>query len=137
MAIQGGLMVKSAPKVLIIDDELVICEDLSRILQDHGYQISGIATSGREAIQLAGENPPDLMLMDVKLQGDLNGIETTIVIQGELDRAIPTVFLTGFNVNEFPYLHVVDQCTYLNKPYTEEELISCIEAALKNPPLPS
>lgn len=68
--------------------------------------------------------------MDVKLSGDLNGVETAIVIQGELDRSIPVVFLTAFNPHEFPYLHVVDQCTYLNKPYTEQELLNCIETAL-------
>lgn len=129
MAIRGDSPTTPA-KVLIIDDDLVICEDLARILQDHGYQISGVASSGRTAIKLARENPPNLMLMDVKLQGDLNGIETTIIIQGELDRAIPTVFLTAFNVNEFPYLRVVDHCTYLNKPFTEKELLSCIETLL-------
>lgn len=106
------------------------CEDLSKILKNHGYQISGIASSGRTAIELARENPPDLLLMDVKLQRDLNGIEKTIIIQGELDRAIPTVFLTAFNVNEFPYLRVVDRCTYLNKPFTQEELLKCIETVL-------
>lgn len=128
-------MATYAPKVLIIDDDLIICEDLSKILQNHGYQISGIASSGRTAIELARENPPDLLWTDVKLHGDLNGIETTIVIQGELDKRIPTVFLTAFDLNEFPYLDVVEQCTHLNKPYTQEQLISCIEAALKNPPL--
>lgn len=70
--------------------------------------------------------------MDVKLKGDLNGIETTIIIQGELDKPIPTVFLTAFNLNEFPYLHVVNQCTHLNKPFTEEELLKCIENVLGN-----
>jgi CheY-like chemotaxis protein len=107
-----------------------VCDDLVEILSSHGYQIAGCAGSGRITIDLAKQNPPDLIIMDVKLDHDLNGIETAIVIQGELDRSIPVVFLTGFNLKEFPYLQVVDHFTYVNKPYTEQKLISCIEGAL-------
>jgi two-component system cell cycle sensor histidine kinase/response regulator CckA len=121
-----------AIKVLIADDEAIICENLAHILTSHGYAIVGCAGSGRVAIDLARKTPPDLIIMDVKLDGDLNGVEAAIVIQGELDRPIPVVFLRGFNLKEFPYLNVVHQGAYLNKPYTKKELIDCIEKALKN-----
>jgi CheY-like chemotaxis protein len=132
MAIRGDFP-KTLANVLIVDDDAIVCEDIKSILQTHRYQVSGIAVSGRDAIQLAQENPPDLILMDVKLQGDLNGIEAAIVIQGSSDQSIPVVFLTAFNLSDFPYLQVVHQCTYLNKPFTEKELIDCIETAPNNP----
>jgi DNA-binding response OmpR family regulator len=117
-------------KVLIVEDERLILEDLATTLKSHGFQVSGLTTSGREAIEAAKNDPPDVILMDVKLKGDLNGIETAIVIQGALDRSIPTIFLTAFNTDEFPYLPVVDNCLHLNKPYSEEDLLACIEKVL-------
>lgn len=118
-------------KVLIVEDERLVLEDLASTLNAHGFEISGKCESGRKSIDLAKRNPPDVILMDVKIQGDLNGIETAIVIQGELDRSIPVIFLTVFNPNEFPYLPVVNNCLYLNKPYTEVELLTCIEKVLE------
>ena len=93
-----------------------------------------VAASGKTAIEIAKQNPPDLILMDVKLQGGLNGIETAIIIKSESDGFIPVVFFTGLHLQEFPDLNLLEHCTYLNKPFTEEELIGCIETALRTKP---
>jgi CheY-like chemotaxis protein len=119
-------------KILIVEDEIVVAQDIAKRLESVGYDITGIAVSGRDAIQSATNAPPDLILMDVRIQGELNGIETAIVIQGQLNRQLPVVFLTAFLSREFPYLKVVDPYIYLNKPFTEKELLESIEVALKH-----
>jgi CheY-like chemotaxis protein len=118
-------------KILIVEDEIVVAQDIAKKLESVGYEITGIAASGRDAIQFAKNSPPDLILMDVRIKGELNGIETAIVIQGQLNRQLPVVFLTAFLSREFPYLKVVDPYVYLNKPFTERELLESIELAIK------
>ena len=62
---------------------------------------------------------------------ELNGIETAIVIQSFFEEPLPVVFLTGFSEKSFPYLKVLDDYIYINKPYTEDILLRSIERALK------
>lgn len=119
------------PKVLIVENEQLVAEDLSQTMAKNGYEVSGIASSGRKAIQLARENPPDLILMDVRIEGDLNGIETAIIIQGQFDAPIPVVFITAFPADQFPVLAAVDDCLYVNKPISEDELLVSVRRALE------
>jgi len=123
-------MPKKKIKILIVEDEAIVAEHLAVILVSNGYKISGRATSGRKAIQIAKRNRPDLMLVDVRIEGDLNGIETAIVIQGHFVEPIPIVFLTAFPAKQFPVLAALDPYIYLNKPIQDEELISAVAAAL-------
>lgn len=118
-------------KVMIVEDEQLVAQDLIEMLERNGYEISGVAASGRRAIQLVKENPPDVILMDVRIEGDLNGVETAIVIQGQGDVPIPVIFVTAFPADQYPVLTAVEACLYVNKPITEVELISCIRRALE------
>lgn len=117
-------------KILIVEDEAIVAEHLAVILEHNGYKISCRATSGRKAIQLARRNRPDLMLVDVRIEGDLNGIETAIVVQGHFKEPIPIVFLTAFPEKQFPVLAALEPYTYLNKPIQDDELISAVARAL-------
>ena len=119
------------PKVLIVEDEQLVAEDLRQIMTKNGYEVTGTASSGRKAIDLAQENPPDIILMDVRIEGDLNGIETAIIIQGKNERTIPVIFITAFPENQFPVLVAVDACLYVNKPISETELLTCVRRALQ------
>lgn len=79
---------------------------------------------------MAKRNQPDLMLVDVRIEGDLNGIETAIVIQGHFEQVIPVVFLTAFPAKQFPVLTAVEPYIYLNKPIQDEDLIAAVAGAL-------
>lgn len=128
--IQSEMPKKDKKKILIVEDEAIVAEHLALILERNGYKISGRATSGRKAIQLAKKNRPDLMLVDVRIEGDLNGIETAIVIQGHFEEPIPIVFLTAFPEKQFPVLAALEPYIYLNKPIHDEDLISAVSAAI-------
>lgn len=118
-------------RVLVVEDESIVAEDLRERLEKNNYEVIGVADSGKEAIERVKQTRPDLLLMDVRVKGELNGIETAIVIQSFFEEPIPVVFLTGFSEKSFPYLKVLDDYIYINKPYSDEILLHSIERALK------
>ena len=85
---------KTAASILIVEDESILAEDLGLSLENLGYLVRGKVSTGEEAVKLAEELRPDLILMDIKLQGDIDGIEAADQIRTRLD--IPVVYLTGY-----------------------------------------
>jgi len=122
--------VVSQKQILIVEDEAIVAEQLSDTLKRNGYNIVGVSVSGRDAIAMAKENRPDLVLMDVRIEGDLNGIETAIVIQGHYNEVIPIVFLTAMPSSKFPVLAAVEPYVYVNKPIRDEDLLAAVERSL-------
>ena len=116
-------------KILVVEDEWIIANDIKDSLVDMGYRVTGIASSGEEAMARAEEEAPDLMLMDIVLKGDMTGIDTARAIRKRLD--IPVIFLTAYD-NQF----MVDQAKqipnsgYLLKPFKDRELDIAIDMAL-------
>ena len=110
-----------SPAILIVEDEAIVALDLSLQLADLGYAVAGVAASGEQAIALVATQVPDLILMDVRLQGQLDGIETAQQIRAGHD--IPVIFLTSHSdadtvqraARTAPY-------GYLTKPYQLKEL---------------
>jgi DNA-binding response OmpR family regulator len=117
-------------KILIVEDESIVASDIARRLEQSDFRIVGITGSGREAIDLARANCPDVIIMDVRIQGDLNGVETAIVIQGMAEKGIPVIFLTAFPPEDFRVLKVLEPCVCIKKPYREEELLGAISHLL-------
>ena len=64
-----------ADRILIVEDERITAEDLAEVLKDLGYQVSAVVSSGDEAIREAEKNPPDLVLMDIRIKGEMDGAE--------------------------------------------------------------
>jgi two-component system, response regulator PdtaR len=81
--------------ILIVEDELIVAESLSLDLQRKGYAIAGIVSTGTEALNAAFLMKPDVILMDIMLKGNLDGIETSKVIQKQT--SIPIIFITAFS----------------------------------------
>jgi two-component system cell cycle sensor histidine kinase/response regulator CckA len=118
-------------RILITEDEMVVALDLEQRLTRLGYEICATAASGEESLSLATEFKPDLVLMDIQLQGELDGIQAAALIRSELD--LPVVFLTA-NADEktFQRAQLTHAASYLLKPFKERELQLCIELALTN-----
>jgi two-component SAPR family response regulator len=123
--------------IFIVEDERLVVEDLKERLVNHGYNVIGTATSGKEAIEEIKVVSPDLIIMDVRIAGELNGIEVAIIVQSYFDHPIPIIFLTGFSQQAFTYLKVLPDYIYINKPFQETVLMEAVERALeksrKNP----
>ncbi|MGV1099386.1 response regulator [Thiovibrio sp. JS02] len=116
-------------KILVVEDEWIIANDIKDSLIDMGYRVTAIASSGEEAMARAEEEPPDLMLMDIVLKGSMTGIDTARAILARRD--IPVIFLTAYD-NQI----MVDQAKkipnsgYLLKPFKDRELHIAIDMAL-------
>lgn len=83
----------SKASILIVEDELLVAKDIQNRLTKFGYAVVGVVSSGKEAINKATEKNPDLILMDIHLKGELDGIEVAQVIYNGLN--IPIVYLTA------------------------------------------
>ena len=115
--------------ILLVEDEAVIARDLEDTLTRLGYRVSGIASEGTEAIAMARELHPQLVVMDVSLRGDVDGIEAACVIQE--DAPVPVIFLTGHSDTETLQRAVMTgPLGYLIKPFQEDDLRCAIEVAI-------
>ena len=117
-------------KILIVEDELLIANNLARKLTTLGYKIVDIVSSGEKAIQIAGEKQPDLVLMDIVIKGDIDGIEAAAKISRQY--GIPVIYLTAYADNET--LNRAKSTTpfgYILKPFKDKELQVTIEIALQ------
>ncbi len=123
----GGLLSKLT--VLIVEDEGVIAKDMSNQLGAMGYEPMGPAFTGEQAVQIAMDSRPDIVLMDISLAGDMDGIEAATLIKQHYN--IPVIYLTAFSDDAI--LNRAKDTTphgYLVKPFRHSELKASIEMAM-------
>lgn len=116
-------------RILIVDDEATIRRILQKSLVQMGYEVAGAAVDGSDAIHLAKVLRPDLVLMDIVMPGEMDGIDAAKKIRAET--GIPVIFLTGYADETFiSRAQCAEPFGYIVKPYREEELKASIEMAL-------
>ncbi|HUH78501.1 MAG TPA: response regulator [Methanoregula sp.] len=116
--------------ILVVEDELIVAESLKMALTGMGYAVPKTAGSSEEALLDARECAPDLILMDIVLEGsDMDGVETASRIRAAHD--IPVIFVTAFADDEtLERVKKAEPFAYIMKPFNERELHSAIELAL-------
>lgn len=118
----------SKPRILIVEDEAITATDLKHQLIADGYEVVGIANTTSEAVRIAGEAKPEVVLMDVTLAGPLDGVTAAIAIRGF---GIPVVFLTAHtDYGTIERATLAGAFGYLVKPFHETELKAAISVAL-------
>ncbi len=116
------------PKILIAENEKIIAIDIKNILHRIGCDVLDIVSSGEEVIRKVKEAKPDLILMDISLDGALDGIETAEVISSDYD--IPVIYLTAFNDREtLQRARITEPYGYLVKPFDSREIEIAIDMA--------
>ncbi len=116
-------------KILIVEDEAIVAEDIRNTLQNLGYTIYAVVPSGEEAITKIEEDKPDLVLMDVVLKGNMDGIEAASQIHSRFN--IPVVYLTAFTDKKtIERAKLTEPFGYIVKPFEDRELHSTVEMAL-------
>jgi PAS domain S-box-containing protein len=119
----------SKAAILIVEDEAIVAADLSSKLKQLGYEVTGTAARGEDAIGMAGNLHPDLVLMDIKLEGPMDGIETAEAIRRDLD--VPIIYLTAHSdTGTLSRAKLSGPFGYILKPFEEKELVTNIEMAL-------
>ena len=117
-----------AGKVMIIEDEAIIAMDIRAIVEDMGHQITGIARTRTEAVELAATDKPDLILADIQLADNSSGIDAVKDILAEVPD-VPVVFVTAFPerllTGERP-----EPAFLISKPYSEDQIWSAVSQAM-------
>ncbi len=117
------------PQILVVEDETIVALDIKQRLTRLGYTVPALAASGAEALDKAIKTQPDLVLMDIKLKGEMDGVTAAKQIRSRFD--IPVIYLTAFA--DGPTLQRAKMTApygYLLKPFEEKELYSTIEMVL-------
>ncbi|MBT4816540.1 MAG: response regulator, partial [Lentisphaerae bacterium] len=118
-------------RILIVEDELIVAEDLRAKLESLGYEVGGMAMSGEEALEMAEEcrGALDLALMDIRLAGKMDGVETAGVMRERFD--IPVIYLTAHSdTHTLERAKLTEPFGFLNKPLNARNLHSTVEMAL-------
>lgn len=118
-----------SPCLLIVEDEAIVASDLKMRLCHLGYDVGGIAASGDQALVLADSVRPDLVLMDIRLRGAMDGIEVALEVRNRF--RIPVVFLTAYaERNTLDRAKMAEPLGYILKPFDDHDLEIAIEIAL-------
>ena len=116
--------------ILLAEDEGIVAEDLRKQLTKLGYTVCAVVSTGEEAVKKAEEDNPDLLLMDIRLNGKMDGVEAVARIHDR--RKIPVLYMTAFGDAEtMKRAGGVGAFGYLSKPLELEELQHAIETMLQ------
>ncbi|MBI5458519.1 MAG: response regulator [Methanobacterium sp.] len=114
---------------MLVEDEIIVAADVKNRLENMGYSVLGIFDTGEEAIQKAGELKPSLVLMDIVLKGEMDGIDAAQNIRELYD--IPIIYLTAYSDEKtLERAKVTEPFGYVLKPFEDREIQSAIEMAI-------
>lgn len=117
------------PRILIVEDVRMIAEYMELILFHHGYRVSGVVSSGEEAVVTALKTSPDLVLMDIKIGGVIDGITAAAMIRDQSD--IPIIYVSAYTDKAvFERAMSTNPAAYVQKPFKGNELIDTIQRTL-------
>lgn len=120
---------KSEGRILVVEDEHIVAMGIKKMLKNLGYTVTGVASSGKDAISKAESTFPDVVLMDIMLKGDMDGVEAAKEIRERFD--VPVVYLTAYSDNKIlERAKKTEPFGYIVKPFDEKDLHSSIEVAL-------
>ena len=116
-------------RILVVEDQKILAMVLAKSLKNLGYEVVGMVSTGEEAIRKARETEPDLIMMDITLEGEMDGIEATTRIRSFHDTAI--VYLTAHTAEDvFERAKDTEPQAYMTKPVSPQELGRTVEMAL-------
>ncbi|MCZ7402758.1 MAG: response regulator [Candidatus Methanoperedens sp.] len=116
-------------QILVVEDEIIVADYIRKSLQNMGYSVPSIVSSGENAIKEIEKNNPDLVLMDIVLEGKMDGIEAAEIIRSRFN--IPVVYLTANSEeNILERAKITEPFGYIIKPFNERDLRTNIEIAL-------
>lgn len=117
-------------RIMLVEDELITALDIQRMLEKVGYSVTATISSGEEAVERVSQINPDLIIMDIFLSDDMDGIEATALIERKVD--IPVIFLTAnADTTTIKRADKLKHYGYLLKPIKQGDLNSIISTALQ------
>ena len=115
-------------RILVVEDEAIIIADLRSKVERLGYAVCGTAFSGEDAIRQADDTAPDVILMDVRLRGNMTGLEAASQIRKRRD--IPVIYVTAYAGVLSDAVGTSDRLLCVSKPFSSSELKKVLDAVL-------
>ena len=116
-------------KILVVEDERIVAKDIQNTLRNLGYEVPAIASTGEDAVRKSGEIMPDVVIMDIVLKGEVDGIEAASTIRSLYK--IPIIYLTAYEDEEtLDRAKITEPLGYILKPFEERDLHTTLEMAL-------
>src|ERR1043165_3904151 len=126
----SGTQLESNPRILIVEDDLLIASEMETALTEAGFHIAGTASTGKEALQMAHAESPTLVVMDIRLAGDRDGIETALELFSV--HGIRCIFASAYSDEEAQRRAApAAPLGWLHKPYTMASLTAKVRAAAR------
>jgi DNA-binding NarL/FixJ family response regulator len=123
--------IANAPAILIVEDEALIAANIEQVLSESGFRIAGVAASATEALSLADERHPQLALVDIRLTGEVDGIDLACRLREEF--GVPSIFLSGlFDPTIVARAQRARPLGFLQKPFRPSQVFNAIERALNH-----
>lgn len=124
---EGGFMADTS--IILVEDEIIVAADVKNRLENMGYSVLGIFDTGEEAIEKVGELKPNLVLMDIVLKGEMDGIDAALKIRELFN--IPIIYLTAYSYEKtLERAKITEPFGYVLKPFEDREIQSAIEMAI-------
>ncbi len=115
-------------RILVVDDDATLAMEFEEFLPTLGYEVVGVADCAEDAVEQARDYRPDLILMDIRLPGKMDGIEAAGIIKSELD--INILFISGYADKELlERAKVIEPLGYIHKPFSEEQIAAALKVA--------
>ena len=119
----------SKAKIMIVEDEWTVAEEIKMVLQSFEYTVTSMSSSGEKAVENAEKDKPDLVLMDIVLEGEMDGIQAANEIRSRFN--IPVIFLTAYTDEKIlERASITEPFGYIVKPFLNEDLKIAIEIAM-------
>ncbi len=119
----------SIPRIMIVEDEAIVAEDIKKSLENMGYEVTAILKTGEAAVEKAEQDRPDAILMDIRLKGQMDGIEAARKISDRFN--IPSIFMSGYAREDIKgRLGIAEPFEYVIKPVENIDLKNVIESVL-------
>lgn len=119
--------------ILIVEDDAIIAMDMEQVLSRKGYKVIGILDKGEKVLPFVVENLPDIILMDINIKGNINGVDVAKKLLDDLDMRV--IYVTAYSdLNMREKASLTSPIGYLIKPVRESELVEMIEYAMEKLP---
>lgn len=116
-------------RLLVVEDDAIVARDVQRYLEGAGFEVPTTVRTGEEAVRAARETGPDLVLMDIRLAGEMDGIEAAGIIQEE--RYVPVIYVSAYtDESTMERVRASASHAFLVKPFSYSELASEVRSAL-------
>lgn len=121
---------KRAASILIVEDEALIASYIQEVLEESGFTVAGVASTGAEAMSLASAGPPDLALVDIKLAGPMDGIEVALLMHSRFN--VKSIFLSGIcDPETMERAKNATPLGFLEKPFRPSQVFNALQRALR------